>query len=396
MGIGDLVGLLDGQLDAVSGGSVARRLCRAGVEEVVGRRVREIDFDRLVMTQIAVVGSALRRSGLIDGELHLLSSKDGTTQFENIDVLAVDVVEGHPRRLVMFEDKLIKNPESRRKVLAQALDYACRIEGPDVRADTLLDWLCPEDRDLLSEQLGEDGIDDLLAQDPVLVIAGDEIRDSAAQLTRWLADRIDPISGLKLALMELALFQLPGDGFLFVPSVVGRSVDAVRTMRIIVETPEGVVARSAPVSSKEARAAGLASVEDLYSAIGDARDARHASAARRLIEYAITLGARVTFTKGSVKMVIEAGGGTVPLFYVTRGGRFCLDGLGAWERADASDALRRYVSALTELFGQTVDGHWHRGAGEPASLVRVLDNLEAVERVLHRTVDELRAQPVDA
>lgn len=83
-------------------------------------RMNERDYDQLVIRHKDVIADTLRTAGLIqrDSDLRVLGP-----QVEGIDVLFAEVRQGGDeefRRLVIVEDKLLKNPEARRQVLAQA------------------------------------------------------------------------------------------------------------------------------------------------------------------------------------------------------------------------------------------------------------------------------------
>jgi hypothetical protein len=95
-----------------------RRLRRV---EPCGRS--EADWDRILTENVDLLADALREAEMIaeDSALMFLGA-----QVDNIDLVFAEVRNDNRelRRLVLLEDKLLKNPEARRQVLAQILDYA--------------------------------------------------------------------------------------------------------------------------------------------------------------------------------------------------------------------------------------------------------------------------------
>jgi hypothetical protein len=75
-----------------------------------------------------LLAGSLRQAQVIaeDATLKVLG-----TQVDNIDVVRAEVAQGGKndiRRLVLLEDKLLSNPQARRHVLAQILDYARTVQ----------------------------------------------------------------------------------------------------------------------------------------------------------------------------------------------------------------------------------------------------------------------------
>lgn len=143
------------------------------------------------------------------------------TEMPVTDIGSVDVVlvssEG---RIALVEVKLARNPDIRRKVVAQLLDYAIHL-----REATLADL-----KKLPTEGVGarvdpEDVQQSLREGNFLLIIAADAADDRAAKLTRAVLDR-NAIHPWDLALVDLALFASvdetkPSTELLCVPHLIG-------------------------------------------------------------------------------------------------------------------------------------------------------------------------------
>jgi hypothetical protein len=148
-------------------------------------------------------------------------------------------------RVALVEVKLARNPENRRKVVAQLLDYAVHLREAVVGD---LDEL-PSDHGVPFAD-SEDVQRHLQDGDFLLVIASDASDDRAARLTRAVLDR-NAIHPWDLVLVDLALFVMEGmteEGeLLCVPHVIG----GVRCeSRHVVEVKVSNTARDAAVVVK--------------------------------------------------------------------------------------------------------------------------------------------------
>ncbi len=146
--------------------------------------------------------------------------------------------------LVIVEAKLWRNPEARRKVVAQALDYAAALRGMSYES---FESACSSKlagRSLAAHVGVDGGPNEAAFIDEVtqrlkdarfhLLIVGDGIRTELESLAGLLADH--PQSRFTLRLVELGLFRLEDERLLVVPTVIGRSSEVVRA---VVEVSEG-------------------------------------------------------------------------------------------------------------------------------------------------------------
>lgn len=166
----------------------------------------------------------------------------------------VDVVyvtrSGRP---VIVEAKLWRNPESRRKVIGQILDYAKELSRWDYstfdaavrKARRKDDGDTPKGlvellgfaKDSLEEARFFDALSQSLKRgDLLLLIVGDGIRENVGAITEFLEGHAS--LHFTFGLVEMAIFELPGGGQLVQPRVLAQST-IVR--RVIVEVRDGQV-----------------------------------------------------------------------------------------------------------------------------------------------------------
>ncbi len=199
----------------------------------------EAEWDRILTENIDLLADALREAEMIaeDSTLMFLGA-----QVDNIDLVFAEVRNDNRelRRLVLLEDKLLKNPEARRQVLAQILDYA-RVVQEQWASARLLEL---EDKLRGQAQWVRENAEALRQScrhaDFLLVIAGDGIDDGLAKLAPRFAGRDDPLSLTELVLVSMAMYAL-GTEYLLVPHVVSAVQRSERemTVRVLVHDAQG-------------------------------------------------------------------------------------------------------------------------------------------------------------
>lgn len=170
----------------------------------------------------------------------------------NTDAGPLDILMMTPNGdIAVVETKMWNNPESRRKVVAQILDYAKEISK----------WTYSDLQREVNRNLGTKGnhlFEVVLKNSPeitlnetdfvdavsrnlrtgkfMLIIAGDGIREGAKNLT----DFINKSGNLNfnLAMIELPIFNLPSGGNIIFPRTVVKTVDIEK---IQIEIPEGLM-----------------------------------------------------------------------------------------------------------------------------------------------------------
>ncbi|WP_434043931.1 MULTISPECIES: hypothetical protein [Sorangium] len=197
----------------------------------------EAEWDRILTENVDVLADALREAEVIAEDSTLMHLGG---QVDNIDLVLAEVSTDpnrELRRLVLVEDKLLRNPEARRQVLAQILDYSRTVQEEWPRASLAeklrehAQWVKDNEEEL--RQLCRRG-------DFLLIIAGDGIDDGLMKLARRFAGKDDPLSLTELALVSMAMYSL-GAEYLLVPhvvSVVQRS-ERELTVRVIVQDVHG-------------------------------------------------------------------------------------------------------------------------------------------------------------
>ena len=155
--------------------------------------------------------------------------------------------------LIAVECKLWRNPEARREVLAQAIEYAARLQAltypeletaiqrarsePDFRLYEHMVKESGEPEPALSEHQFIDAVSkNLRSGRCLLLIAGDGIHEEAETMAEFLQQHAG--AHFALAMVTLAVYELPSTGSrLLIPSV---SLQTTNIVRGIVRVEDGV------------------------------------------------------------------------------------------------------------------------------------------------------------
>lgn len=169
-------------------------------------------------------------------------------------------------QLVVVEAKLWKNPEARREVVGQIIDYASALSMLTVDE---LDGLVAQSDDSrrgiwaraltspFSSQVPEESsFRDALRRNLkqgrfLLLVVGDSIRDEVERMAQFLHST--PQLQFTLALVELQLWRLEGDNLVVVPSIVASTVEVTRAVVEVTSGPEGDIAVSVTTPTDEPR-----------------------------------------------------------------------------------------------------------------------------------------------
>ena len=150
---------------------------------------------------------------------------------------------------VLIECKLWRNPEGRRKVVGQILDYAkelSRWSSSDLQREVRRRRPGEDDPVLSAVRAVEPGLDEIEFNDRLtanlrrgrflLLILGDGIREGVEAIAEYLQAH----AGLhfSLGLVEMPFFAMPDGSHLVAPRVLARTSVITRT---VVATPEGYV-----------------------------------------------------------------------------------------------------------------------------------------------------------
>ncbi len=194
-------------------------------------------LQRAVAEDVELALSPCREGGLIgpkDKEKWVLWGKE--VSVKEAGGISIDVlILSESGRIGIIETKLAHNPEARREVVAQVLEYAIHL--PSVAVEDLppipvVDGGKPlVDRDTIEKKISEG--------DYLLIIAGDQIDPRATKLSNTLLSK-HMIYGWDLALVEVAVFEQnaePGNKeYLLVPHLSGVvAVEERNVVRVIIE-----------------------------------------------------------------------------------------------------------------------------------------------------------------
>lgn len=255
--------------------------------------------------------------------------------------------------LVLVECKLWRNPEARRKVVAQVIDYAKDLMRLDYAA---LERQIAQAQDRAGSSLYETSGSDLTQPEFIdavsrnlrrgrflLLIAGDGITESAEAI----ADYLQQHAGIHftLAMVQLAVFDLGEGERLIVPSVPARSVNIVRG---IVEIRDGQPTVTAPPPS--ARAGTLSEAQFLEEL--DAIRSGTSNRLRELLERGQDLGLQIATGKTMLMRYALGSRGNANLFGIWPNGDVDTSYVW-WLRGEVADDLLR---SLLEEWARSIPG----------------------------------------
>jgi hypothetical protein len=260
--------------------------------------------------------------------------------------------------VVLVEVKLWRNPQARREVVAQALDYvaalaamsfealeaACR-KGKGM-AGASLHALVADQADALGQAEFIDALSRNLARGRMLVLVlGDGIRSETQSLAGLLQGHAG--AHFTLALVELALWEEPASGVVL--AVPGTLAQTVMINRGVVTVEDGKALISAPTRA-DARPTSI-SEELFYEELGR-RDEKWPHYIESFLKQIEPLGIYPEF-RASLNLKADIAGYDKPLNfgYVTRAGKLWTDAL-SWFAG--STVARRYNETLASLIGGKV------------------------------------------
>lgn len=307
--------------------------------------------------------------------------------------------------IVLVEAKLWRNPEARREVVAQALDYAsCLFEwtyedlevavlkasfGDLGRPKSLFD-LVAVGEDGPAEQVFVDAVNANLAKGRILIlVVGDGIRSDAKRLGSLLQSHAG--AHFTFALVELAVFRLgEGDDVVVCPRILAqtemihRGVVEVLDRRIVVSAPKG------PVNTKTYKSARPESItaEQFYEAMAGF-DPAQPDKLRAFQAQLEPLGVDTEFQRALILRWEPPAGRPITLGTIHRNGSVWTDGVSAKAPLDLAHA---YLEDLAKAFGMEVEKHsmggiWYvKSKGHAPKIAALADRLPfwaaAIERFI--------------
>lgn len=295
--------------------------------------------------------------------------------------------------LILVECKLWRNPQARREVVAQVIDYAKDLKNLDY---SKLEQAVAQARGesasrlygLVETELDENEFVDNVTRNlrrgrALLIVAGDGITENV----ETIADFLQQHAGMHFtfALVQLGVYDLPnGGGLIVVPSVPMHSTNVVRG---IVETRDATVEIAPPPDTARARRATNLTEEEFLRGL----DAIRPGTSERLlalVERGEDIGL-YSEVKKSLIVKMPWGDNYTNILLVRPDGSLDFSQVW-WQRDELGDAtIRRYIAAILEAMpgitlNATPTGGNLRMADRPVRIWDVLDHsdvwLEAVRR----------------
>ena len=278
--------------------------------------------------------------------------------------------------IVIGECKLFRNPQARREVIAQALDYARALQrmnyeafeaaiarargAPDFRLWEYVSADQPES-DMVPEATFIDGVSRRLREAQLMIlIIGDGIREDLEDLMEFL--QLHAGLHANLALLDLSLWKLPDGRRLIIPRLpmktativrgIVRMDEAVTDLRVLPD-PLANVAGSSRRGAASSRAAKSGSAEEFLAMLRES-DPISADVLQNLFELIPGTGIEVRFTPQYAIFETEAAGTNRTVFDVKYTGEIWGGNIvGSGSNADVAAAVR---PLLFELAGAML-GH---------------------------------------
>jgi hypothetical protein len=178
--------------------------------------------------------------------------------------------------IAIVECKLWRNPEARREVIGQIIDYASmlsRLSYEEFQDGVLRTKSRAEGKDLFHIIFTEGSGDEVAFHDAVtrnlrrgrflLLIVGDGIREGLETMTEYLQQH----AGLQFtfSLIELGIYKLPQGGFIAQPRILGKTRNIERTVVIL---KDGRVESIEPSGRTTEETPRSISLQSFYDALG--------------------------------------------------------------------------------------------------------------------------------
>jgi len=221
--------------------------------------------------------------------------------------------------LTLVETKLWRNPEARRKVVGQLIDYAkeisgwsfeeldnavCRANRSDNRFGSgVMEILNNSGHDIDEVQLIDRLTHNLKRGHFLLIVAGDGIRKDVESMTEYLQGT--PSLHFNLALLELALFRIKRTQdypLLIQPRLVARTAEVVRAIVHIKPDYSADVVLPEPTEKKDRSRRRSLTENSFYEELTLQTDAETSEAIRELSMKLGDLGVEPTFRSSSVSL----------------------------------------------------------------------------------------------
>lgn len=311
--------------------------------------------------------------------------------------------DGQP---VLVETKLWRNPEARRQVVAQAVDYAAAVAAMGYeeldRAVQRARAARGQPEEPLHRLLGvpdgeaeQDFIDDvarrLRAGQIGILIVGDGIREEV----ETLVTAVQAHAGVRfsLGMVALSLFELPAEErLLLVPHTLMKTVMLERG---VVRIEQGQVVVSAPPAAVAAHSASL-SEDEFFEAMRQ-RDPRLPDALKQFLERLAKIGVYVDMKRSlNIKWDRPSDGRDINLGYIQKNGQIWTNAT-AWfmSKELAIDYWKDVAAAWSDgvLDRMGAWGEWYVAVnGRAPRIETLIDRLPAWAGAIERFIDRLSTE----
>jgi hypothetical protein len=306
-----------------------------------------------------------RQAGLVASDEEWLCWKtEASTDVGPIDVLLVS----SRGRVCIVETKLASNPEKRREVIAQILDYAIALQGASLEDLPALPVI--DGKPFTTESYVRES---LMTGEFLLVVAGDELDPRAIRLSKAvLATHI--ANPWDLAMVDLNIYCRSdgGVGYLMIPELRGVLVQETR-IKVVVEGAASVqIERAEPDSSARQEW----DEERYFTAIANSA-APILALAEKLRDSSSPAAVYGSGKNGCIGLAFN-GKATINLYV---DGRLAAKPLTVLQRAVGSGPAQVLSQGLANLFGDEYGDSW-KMVPAAQTMARVSDLLGLIDRLV--------------
>ncbi len=325
------------------------------------------------------------------------------TSVGSIDALFVSPEGG----ITIVEAKLWRNPQARREVVGQIIDYATALSGWTYEE---LDRVCRQATGHSLWQTVADAHGDLAAQDEasfvdavarnlrhgrfLLLVVGDGIREEVERMASYVQDA--PRLQFHLALVELGIYDSDDDQVrVVVPSVVARTAEITRAVvRVDVAEHTNVeVDVSVPIDDSP-RSRKTLTMEQFFAEMTERTDPATVRFYRGILdEFDVDDRFQLLPRAASVSLRLRHpdGGNDFTVLVFETGGRAYPGWLhGQCDRAGVPvEVAYRYVADLSRILGIPVDRKYADSLTTSAKPDAVMGNWVAIRRRIDGLADEI-------
>ncbi len=344
--------------------------------------------------------------------------KETATGAGPLDVLYISP-QGY---LTIVETKLWRNPQARREVIAQVVDYAKQIARWDyarleeaflqyakaqaINAKSLYDFVCEASQEDVEEIPFIDSVERNLRQGRFLMlIVGDGIHENVASMASYLLTT--PNLNFNLQLMEIACYGMPdGNGsVMLVPSIIARTVEVERAVVRIEMSSEAekkvnviTTIPEVPGKSPRSRMSRQEFLERLAAKVGAEQAAKVEAFVDRLLNEYDSISEE--FTKNRLAIKLEFTKTDRPpqsILYIHATGyvhtrpQLCKF---AQRNGVTPSIIESYFDRLKQIapglsIPRRADGTWYRSKSDFEPLVELLPKLDQVGDAIVKLINDV-------